>query len=71
VRNDGTARSSTPHSAICTPHSPRFIPSRLADNPHLDADEYRRSLVHLDPVTRERLLCGDWSVQERALARPE
>ncbi len=48
-----------------------FIPSLIADNPHLDAAEYRRSLVHLGPVERERLLSGDWSVQQRGLIRPE
>jgi hypothetical protein len=48
-----------------------FLPSRLADNPFLDAAEYRRSLQHLDPLTRERLLNGDWDVQEQGLIRPE
>jgi hypothetical protein len=48
-----------------------FLPSRLNDNPHLDGDEYRRSLVHLDPLSRERLLNGDWSVQEQGLIRPQ
>ena len=43
-----------------------FIPSRIADNPHLGAAEYRRSLIHLPPVERERLLAGDWSIQEHA-----
>jgi phage terminase large subunit-like protein len=40
-----------------------YIPARIADNPHLAADEYRQSLLHLPPVTRERLLNGDWSIQ--------
>jgi predicted phage terminase large subunit-like protein len=40
-----------------------FIPARLADNPHLDADEYRRALAELDPVTRRQLLEGDWSAR--------
>ncbi len=48
-----------------------FIPSRIADNPHLDAAAYRRSLFHLPPVERERLLAGDWSIQERAQILPE
>lgn len=40
----------------------RFIPARLVDNPHLDQAEYRRSLAHLDPITRQQLLAGDWNV---------
>src|SRR5205823_11294655 len=42
-----------------------YVPSRIADNPHLDGEEYRQSLLHLPAVERERLLNGDWSVQER------
>jgi hypothetical protein len=41
-----------------------FVPSRISDNPALDEEEYRRSLSHLPPVTRERLMNGDWSIQE-------
>lgn len=40
-----------------------FIPSRLEDNPFLDRAEYTKALAGLDPVTRARLLAGDWSVQ--------
>lgn len=40
-----------------------FVPARLTDNPHLDADEYRASLMELDPVTRAQLLSGDWSAR--------
>jgi predicted phage terminase large subunit-like protein len=40
----------------------RFIPARLEDNPHLDAEEYERSLAELDPVTRRQLRMGDWDV---------
>lgn len=41
----------------------RFIPAKLKDNPHLDQAEYRKSLEHLDSVTRQQLLDGDWSVR--------
>lgn len=41
-----------------------FIPATVHDNEHLDIDEYVASLSHLDPVTRMRLLNGDWSVQQ-------
>jgi predicted phage terminase large subunit-like protein len=37
-----------------------FVPARLRDNPHLDADEYRESLAELDPITRQQLLDGVW-----------
>jgi len=40
-----------------------FVPARLGDNPHLDAEEYRKSLAELDPVTRAQLLNGDWSAR--------
>jgi len=48
-----------------------YIPARLADNPALDADEYRQTLLHLPPLVRERLMNGDWSVQETAMIKPE
>ena len=70
---DGGPASATPTlpHTLTVPPSRLFIPSRLADNPHLDVEAYRRSLVHLAPVERERLLAGDWNVQEKALVRPE
>ena len=37
-----------------------YIPARLHDNPHLDAAAYEASLAKLDPVTRARILSGDW-----------
>ena len=40
-----------------------FIPARLQDNPSLDQDEYLRSLAELDPITRARLLAGDWDAR--------
>lgn len=39
-----------------------FIPAKVRDNPSLNLDEYLRSLSNLDPVTRKRLLDGDWDV---------
>ena len=38
----------------------RFIPASLVDNPSLDREMYERSLAELDPLTRQRLLAGDW-----------
>lgn len=40
-----------------------YIPARLRDNPHLDADTYTKSLLQLDPVTRARYLEGDWTIE--------
>lgn len=37
-----------------------FVPSRLTDNPGVDADSYRRALQELDPIERARLESGDW-----------
>ncbi len=37
-----------------------FVPSRLTDNPGIDADSYRQALQALDPVERRRLEEGDW-----------
>lgn len=37
-----------------------FVPSKLHDNPGIDADSYRQSLQALDPVERRRLEEGDW-----------
>ncbi len=42
-----------------------FVPSRVADNPSLNRMDYANRLAtHLDPVTRARLLNGDWSVAQ-------
>lgn len=40
-----------------------FLPARIADNPHLDQEEYVKSLMELDPITRKQLLDGDWSAR--------
>jgi predicted phage terminase large subunit-like protein len=41
-----------------------FIPASLSDNPYLDRAEYVKSLNHLDPVTRQQLLEGNWDVRD-------
>lgn len=41
-----------------------FIPAKLKDNPHLDEKSYRESLMELDPVTRKRMLDGDWEASD-------
>jgi len=40
-----------------------FIPARLDDNPHINRDEYVKSLLNLDPVTRARIHKGDWEAR--------
>lgn len=49
---------------IETEESPdrKFIPATLDDNPSLNREEYIKSLDELDPLTRARLLNGDWEV---------
>jgi predicted phage terminase large subunit-like protein len=37
-----------------------FVPSKLHDNPGIDADSYKQALQALDPVERRRLEEGDW-----------
>lgn len=41
-----------------------FIPAKLDDNPHVDRESYIVSLNQLDPITRKKLLDGDWSVRD-------
>jgi len=38
-----------------------FIPSRLEDNPYLDADDYEQSLAELSEYEKKQLREGDWS----------
>ncbi len=40
-----------------------FIASRLEDNPHLNLDEYERSLRELGSVEYRQLRLGDWEVR--------
>lgn len=40
-----------------------FIPSKIRDNPHLDADEYEKSLDQLHPYERAMLMNGDWDAR--------
>jgi len=42
----------------------RFLPSRLADNPHLDQADYAARLAELPLAERERLLHGDWEIPD-------
>lgn len=48
-----------------------FVPSKIADNPAINQVEYTKNLMHLPPVTRERLLDGDWTIMPTGLIKPE
>jgi phage terminase large subunit-like protein len=37
-----------------------FVPAKVADNPHIDQEQYLTSLAELDPLTRAQLVAGDW-----------
>jgi len=39
---------------------PLFVPARVEDNPHVHLKSYLRSLGHMDPVTRQQYLKGNW-----------
>jgi len=41
-------------------HGRIFVPSKLTDNPGVDAASYRQALAQLDPIERRRLEEGDW-----------
>ena len=40
-----------------------FIPAKIEDNPGLDQETYIKSLMHLEPVTRARLMDGNWDIR--------
>jgi len=40
-----------------------FLPSLMPDNPHINREEYMKSLYNLDPITRQQLIHGDWDIK--------
>jgi predicted phage terminase large subunit-like protein len=46
-----------------SPGNRLFVPARLDDNPHINREQYIQSLLNLDPVTRARILKGDWEAR--------
>jgi phage terminase large subunit-like protein len=48
-----------------------FVPALIKDNPAINEAEYAKNLMHLPPVTRQRLLAGDWSIVADALIKVE
>lgn len=47
-----------------------YVPARLADNPSLDAEQYRSSLARLDSVTRAQLEDGNWLIRKGGIFQP-
>jgi hypothetical protein len=45
------------------PTHKKFVQAKLADNPHI-SEFYQEQLMKLDPVSRERLLHGNWEYDE-------
>lgn len=41
-----------------------FLPAKYRDNPHLNLDEYDKSLEELDPITRQQIKDGDWTARQ-------
>lgn len=67
-------RAPCPPGLIFWPTPDRaFVPARLADNPHLDIDDYekRMSMQSKSPVLRARMMNGDWSVRENGIIKAE
>ena len=67
------AREPSPRGMIFeAPKGRMFVPARIADNPFLDLDDYVSSLTEFtDPVMRERLMNGDWSILPNAMIKAE
>jgi predicted phage terminase large subunit-like protein len=42
---------------------PKFIPSKLFDNPYIDQESYVSNLMKLDVVRREQLMNGNWDIR--------
>jgi predicted phage terminase large subunit-like protein len=40
-----------------------FVPAKLEDNPHMDAESYVESLEEVDPITRAQMRHGNWDVR--------
>jgi hypothetical protein len=68
-----TAQDPSPPGMIFdSPCGGKFVPSRIADNPSLQVDEYiTRLQTKLGAVLAARLANGDWSIVEGALIDPE
>lgn len=53
-------------------HPTRFyMPSYVTDNPHVSQNEYMAALQHMDPISRDQMIKGDWNVQSSGRFRRE
>ena len=72
IHPDYFARGIDQAKAAVVWHQDRaYVPAQIGDNPALNEEEYRQSLVHLPPLARERLRHGDWTIQEQGLMQAE
>ncbi len=62
-------RTETPQGFVFeAPDGRIFLPARLADNPHIDQEDYARRLtLRVGPILRARLLNGDWTITEDSI----
>jgi hypothetical protein len=43
-----------------------YVPAKMDDNPHLNKEEYRKSLARMnDTVTQKQLEDGDWEIHAK------
>lgn len=62
----------SPRNAVFWPTRDRcFIPARIADNPFINFADYEKKLSNLPPVTRERMLNGDWAISEQGVIKAD
>lgn len=68
---DLPTKTPTPHGMIFwVGPDVAYVPSRAADNPTLDVDDYiQRMLRNKNPVERARMMNGDWSVAPEGLIK--
>lgn len=48
-----------------------FVPSLIKDNPAVNETDYRKKLSNMSPLTRERMMNGDWSIMPEGLIKLE
>ncbi len=65
VIRDLDVNEKTPDDMVFAAEKGRvFVPARLIDNPFLDYETYASAMSEFsDPITRARMLNGDWSIQ--------
>jgi len=65
-------RDPTPAGSVFWNGYVAFVPAKASDNPFLDFDDYEARLMSVtDPITRARMMNGDWDVAEGLQIREE